>query len=698
MSTVNEPEEVRLKQTDDPKELKSLSSHNQPGFNEGMASASGTRTRIPTIASAKARYEIAMDNLKEKLNHLEDPARRNMTGNMIRAEYNDIKQAEIEGELAANDLKRAFDKNGSTAESDEVDNQLVAFQTRIDAFKQGCRIDLRPTAGSVAFSQKTMSQTSRVSKTSSRAKLARAELKKRSAQEQFLKKADELEMQKRQTTDELEMQKQQMEMQKRQVADELEMQKRQVKRKGDELEMQKRQVEREGELAGLNAEIQALEEDSADEETQQQINRHERSLIHLTVDQMANLGTTETDAWVLTKPICPPTRQPHEIQSGQPPDQLKGSGNQLLVQADVHGTPIPRMGSYGDELTINRNPGGLRQRHAAHQGAKSVAFAQPQVGGRCLRDTDSLQRIPALGQSNPTSDTGTPDPFLGSREHSGTPLGDQSQQHPGTSIVASATSQLAGTIVTHDRGRSESVGTLQGEYHMWAANRQLALAGIKGNFKALKFDGKVATSYLRWKNALKLEVAGLDLSPREWLEMLALRTSHTALDIVTRANEMGIADPGIALEFIWEEFEGRYKGQPLTANKVLLELQNFRQIKRKDTKALFEFALVCRQATKLATTKEEMALAVLDFANIQKSVTTHLDEGLRRRWKVKYGKIVDEDPESNVPFSRFTEWIGKVAKEASHAGVQFETDQTDRIKDHNADRKRGTTNCRGSPI
>ena len=160
MSTVDESEdvrqetetqqEVRQKQTEYPKELKSLGSHNRPGFNEEMASASGTRSRMPTITSTKARYEIAMDTLKEKLDHIEDHTRKNTTKNMVRAEYDDIKQVEKECELAAKDLKSAFAKNGSKAESDEVDNQLVAVQTRIDAFKQGCRIGLLSTAGSIA--------------------------------------------------------------------------------------------------------------------------------------------------------------------------------------------------------------------------------------------------------------------------------------------------------------------------------------------------------------------------------------------------------------------------------------------------------------------------------------------------------------------------------------------------------------------
>ena len=76
------------------------------------------------------------------------------------------------------------------------------------------------------------------------------------------------------------------------------------------------------------------------------------------------------------------------------------------------------------------------------------------------------------------------------------------------------------TNAGYNRDSFDSSGrTLFGEQRIWAANRQLALAGIKGNFKALRFDGKEASSYLGWKNALKLEVTGLDITPGEWLEL-----------------------------------------------------------------------------------------------------------------------------------------------------------------------------------
>ena len=75
-------------------------------------------------------------------------------------------------------------------------------------------------------------------------------------------------------------------------------------------------------------------------------------------------------------------------------------------------------------------------------------------------------------------------------------------------------------------------GEPQGDRGPWAANRQLALTGIKGNRLGVKFDGKDAAPYHSWKAALELEVTGLDLTSAEWLELVTLRTTGDALDVV----------------------------------------------------------------------------------------------------------------------------------------------------------------------
>ena len=204
-----------------------------------------------------------------------------------------------------------------------------------------------------------------------------------------------------------------------------------------------------------------------------------------------------------------------------------------------------------------------------------------------------------------------------------------------------------------------------GEFHIWAGNRQLALAGVKSDLRAWKFDGKDAASYHGWKNALELQVSGLNLTPGEWLELLGLRTSGPILDIVKRAIKMGIADPQTALDFVWGELSERFKRHPPAAKEVLAELHTFKQIRADDSEALWKFALVCRQAKMLSATEQGRALAVLDFADVQRNVTKSLDGRLRERWRRKYAELMEENPIDDVPFSVFADWISQVARETT---------------------------------
>ena len=91
-----------------------------------------------------------------------------------------------------------MERSGSKVGMSEVDNEVVSLQTRLGTFKQGCRIVLHSDAGSVVSKQKSISRaSSRASlSSSSRAKLAKAALENRKAQERFLKEADALEAEK----------------------------------------------------------------------------------------------------------------------------------------------------------------------------------------------------------------------------------------------------------------------------------------------------------------------------------------------------------------------------------------------------------------------------------------------------------------------------------------------------------------------
>ena len=70
---------------------------------------------------------------------------------------------------------------------------------------------------------------------------------------------------------------------------------------------------------------------------------------------------------------------------------------------------------------------------------------------------------------------------------------------------------------------------------MDSATRQIVLNGIRGNTRAVLFNGGSATAYKRWKSSLDIETKGLDLSPEEWFQILKLRTSGEAANLISSA-------------------------------------------------------------------------------------------------------------------------------------------------------------------
>ena len=171
------------------KELQRLRSFNTPGTGEENVEILGARRRHLSHPAAKANYDIAKDNFVGELEQLEDPERHMGREPQLRAEYKEIKHSETKLLKAADDLKKAMERSDHHGQSEinEVDNEVVSLQTRLDAFKQGCTVNLDLETGSVASNFKSIGRTSsRVSSSSSRAKLVKqnlqgVRLKKRSS-------------------------------------------------------------------------------------------------------------------------------------------------------------------------------------------------------------------------------------------------------------------------------------------------------------------------------------------------------------------------------------------------------------------------------------------------------------------------------------------------------------------------------------
>ena len=97
-------------------------------------------------------------------------------------------------------------------------------------------------------------------------------------------------------------------------------------------------------------------------------------------------------------------------------------------------------------------------------------------------------------------------------------------------------------------------------------------------------------------------------------------------------------------------------------------------MRQNDPETLWKFSVVCQQAKTLASTEQGRALAVLDFADVQKTVTGRLSEALRGRWRTKYAKLAIESPDEVVRFSSFCDFIAKIASESSLDGVKYDDD------------------------
>ena len=164
-----------------------------------------------------------------------------------------------------------------------------------------------------------------------------------------------------------------------------------------------------------------------------------------------------------------------------------------------------------------------------------------------------------------------------------------------------------------------------------ATERRLALAAIRNDLSAPLFNGKDSISYTTWELDLQDEVAGMDLTARDWLRLLELRTGEEAQEVVLSAGKMAVQNPEEALQFVWQEFEMQYATSPLASEDLLRHLQQFHEVSTLDPDHLARFARACRQAVILSSTDQGRELLDLDRKSTQLTVTRKLDPALRER-------------------------------------------------------------------
>lgn len=158
-------------------------------------------------------------------------------------------------------------------------------------------------------------------------------------------------------------------------------------------------------------------------------------------------------------------------------------------------------------------------------------------------------------------------------------------------------------------------------------------------------------------------------SPEQWLQMLKLRTVDEAAEVVKSVKEMSIEKPQEALDFIWNHFADQDKSIPQAARKLSSRLQSFSDASTKKVRELWKFALACQQAT-LMSTQQGRQLSGLYHPDMQRTVVSCLDRALRGKWGTHVLKAEDDD--SEVPFSKFSEWISNLAKRYSGPNLIYD--------------------------
>ena len=128
------------------------------------------------------------------------------------------------------------------------------------------------------------------------------------------------------------------------------------------------------------------------------------------------------------------------------------------------------------------------------------------------------------------------------------------------------------------------------------AFKQLLAASSTAN----KFNGRDSLDYDPWKKDLQVEVEHLELSDRQWLQLLEARTTGEPQSIIKRLKIIQLeSSPKLALETAWEDLDERYETTRRPAQELLENLTKGPELKAGDTESMFAFLQRCKAAQKL---------------------------------------------------------------------------------------------------
>ena len=120
------------------------------------------------------------------------------------------------------------------------------------------------------------------------------------------------------------------------------------------------------------------------------------------------------------------------------------------------------------------------------------------------------------------------------------PVSSPQTTNPSEGKFIDKMSALVDKVVSlQDKQNDESI-TSDASGSNLAAKRQLAWSIMKADTGAEIFDGEDVTAYRRWRKSVETDVQNLDLPPGKRLELLTLRTTKYAAEIVHSVAETTI--------------------------------------------------------------------------------------------------------------------------------------------------------------
>ena len=175
----------------------------------------------------------------------------------------------------------------------------------------------------------------------------------------------------------------------------------------------------------------------------------------------------------------------------------------------------------------------------------------------------------------------------------------------------------------------------------------------------LRFSGAQRENYCKWSRDFQRETEELDLSDIQQLDFLKVKTSGAARAAIQPivGLETEVATSQI-LSHAWSFLKKRFDSPQKPSEELFKNLTRGPPITTGNVDALGNFASSCEAALALEQANPTLFATLTDRCN-QISITNRLEGELSFEWHKH--KCLNFPGATVVPFSVFSEWIGKQA-------------------------------------